>query len=240
MYYESYNYYDLIYYWKDYKRESDNLIKIINKYDALIKQNKSYTLLDIGCGTAEHHKYLKKYFSIDGLDINKDFLNIAKKKNPECNYYEGNMMNFSLDKKYDIIVSLFSSIGYTKTIDNLNKAMKCFFEHLNPSGVLIIEPWFTPDKWIENKLTTNVVDREEIKICRMTKSSLNNNVSIMDMNYLIGTKTESIKYFKEEHKMGLFTIDEMKQAFTNNGLNVEYNAKGISDRGVYIGKKNDI
>jgi trans-aconitate methyltransferase len=239
MYDESYNYYDLIYHWKDYKRESDKLIKIINKFDSIFKQNKSHTVLDIGCGTGVHHKYLKKHFSIDGLDINKDFLNIAKKKNPECNYYERNMINFSLDKEYDIIISLFSSIGYTKTIDNLNKAMKCFFEHLNTSGILIIEPWFTPDKWIAGKLTTNVVDREDIKICRMSKSGLDKNVSIMDMNYLIGKKTENIKYFKEVHKMGLFSIDEMKQAFTENGFNVKYNAKGISDRGVYIGKKND-
>lgn len=241
MYNESYDYYDLFYYWKNYKKEADKVIEIIDKYDAIFKKKtKSQTLLDIGCGTGEHHRYMKRYFSIDGLDIKNGFLGIAKKKNPECNYYEGDMINFSLDKKYDIIISLFSSIAYVKTTYNLHKSIRCFYRHLNPSGLLIIEPWFTPDAWIKNKITTNNIDKDHIKICRMTKSSREGNISIMDMNYLIGSKTQGIQYIREEHQMGLFTVDDMKKSFTDNGFNVEYNAKGISDRGVYIGKKTDI
>src|SRR6478609_5118877 len=61
------------------------------------------SILDVACGTAEHAKYLKHEFSIDGLDRSPEFLEVAKAKNPECGYFEADMTDFHLGKKYDVV-----------------------------------------------------------------------------------------------------------------------------------------
>ena len=47
LYKELAKYYDLIYSFKDYKKESEILVKLIRKY----KQSDDKSLLDVGCGT---------------------------------------------------------------------------------------------------------------------------------------------------------------------------------------------
>ncbi len=53
MFENSEKYYDLIYRFKDYKSESEKIKKIINNLHPSAK-----SVLDIGCATGEHLKYL--------------------------------------------------------------------------------------------------------------------------------------------------------------------------------------
>ena len=67
-------YYDYIYKDKNYKKES----KYISK---LLKLNKKDSVLDIGCGTANHAIYLsRKVKFLVGIDKSKSMVSIAKKK----------------------------------------------------------------------------------------------------------------------------------------------------------------
>ena len=69
-------YYDLLYQQKDYKSETDFILKIIHKYK--IRKN---SLLDVGCGTGTHLSLLSNEFKVlYGIDLNKEILNIARKK----------------------------------------------------------------------------------------------------------------------------------------------------------------
>jgi ubiquinone/menaquinone biosynthesis C-methylase UbiE len=69
--------YDAIYYFKDYARECDRLRAVID--EALPGAR---TILDVGCGTGEHAKFLKQRYAVDGIDINESYLGAARLKNP--------------------------------------------------------------------------------------------------------------------------------------------------------------
>jgi hypothetical protein len=56
------------------------------------------------------------------------------------------------------------------------------------------------------------------------------------MEYLVGTE-KGIRHFKEHHVMGLFSKDEMNQAFKLAGLKCEHLEAGIAGKGLYIGAK---
>ncbi len=65
MYTKSSEYYDLIYGDnKDYKGESEVVIRFIDKYNPGAK-----TLLDVGCGTGGHDKYLVQKYQVEGLGL---------------------------------------------------------------------------------------------------------------------------------------------------------------------------
>ena len=162
MFIESSDIYDLVYGFKDYQKESGEITSVINA-----RRPGSRHILDVGCGTAEHHKYLKNEYLIDGLDLNAKFIESARAKNPEGSYHVADMTDFDLGKKYDVVTCLFSSIGYVKTIERLTSTLQHSHKHLTENGVAIIEPWFTPEAWYNGKLHMLTHEKEGIKICRM-------------------------------------------------------------------------
>jgi hypothetical protein len=56
------------------------------------------------------------------------------------------------------------------------------------------------------------------------------------MHYLIGS-VEGVRYYRETHRLGLFTEDEMTKALRDSGLQCRYLEKGITGRGLYVGTK---
>lgn len=224
-------YYDMIYSFKDYQQEAD----LIHQY--LLKQNtEPKTILDVACGSGQHAYYLKQHYSIDGIDLNEASVSIAQAKNPEGQFLTADMSNFQLDKTYDVIMCLFSSIGYVKTLDNAVKTLERFREHLNDTGLILVEPWFTPEVWNVGRVDTLTAEQDGVKICRMSHTEKRDSLSVLRFDYLIGSEA-GIDYFSEKHEMGLFTIDEMIHAFQEAKLEVKYDEQGISGRGMYMARK---
>jgi hypothetical protein len=180
--------------------------------------------------------FLKNQYLIDGIDLNPEFISIAKRKNPEGNFYVADMTNFTLNKKYDVVMCLFSSIGYVQTLDNVVRTLGCFKEHLNDNGIILVEPWFTPEEWNDGRVDIITAELNDMKLCRMSHSQKLDKISIVRFDYLFGNQA-GIEYFSEEHKLGLFTVDELKNAFHEAGLDVEYDDQGISGRGIYVARK---
>jgi ubiquinone/menaquinone biosynthesis C-methylase UbiE len=225
-------YYDKIYSFKNYRAEVQRLIPIIR--DNL--GSGGNRLLDVACGTGRHIEYLKEHFQIEGLDISEDLLEFARKRNPEILFHQADMVEFQLGRTFDVVICLFSSIGYVKTLDKFAKAINCMTNHLVPGGVLIIEPWFTPETWHPGTVHAVMINEPNLKIARINTSYVDGRLSFFDMHYLIGTP-EKTEYFVEHHELGLFKTDEMREILVETGLEVTYDATGLTGRGFFIGRK---
>ena len=132
MFGDSSRYYDLIYGFKDYHREAEFLRILIERVAPGAR-----TLLDVACGTGKHLRYLSGYH-VEGLDLNSNFLEIARCKLPEVRFYLADMRDFKLGKTYDVITCLFSSIGYLLEDADVVSALSCFRRHLAPEGVALV------------------------------------------------------------------------------------------------------
>ena len=229
MFNNSTQFYDAIYSFKDYKKESEEIKNYILKFDSKYK-----TILNVACGTGNHDQYLKDTFSVDGLDLNDEFIDIAKTKNKNGQYFVEDMINFNLGKKYDVVLCLFSSIGYVQTFENLVSTLISLKNHVHDNGKIIIEPWITPENWKGGRVDVLNTETSEFKITRMAHTENIGKLSILNFHYLIGSK-DGIDHKEEKHKLGLFTVNEMKEAFNKAGLKVTYDSYGISGRGMYAG-----
>ena len=225
-------YYDKIYAFKDYQAEVQRLGAII-RADLRSGGN---LLLDVACGTGGHIEYLKAHFEVEGLDIAEDLLEIARRQHPGIPFHHADMIDFNLDREFDVVTCLFSSIGYVKTLQNLGRAVTCMAGHLARGGLLIVEPWFTPDAWHTPSVHAYHVDEPDLKIARVNTSFVDGRLSYFDLHYLIGTP-EGTDHFVERHELGLFEVEEMRAAFADAGLQVTYDEEGLTGRGLYVGRR---
>jgi ubiquinone/menaquinone biosynthesis C-methylase UbiE len=234
MYSKSARYYDDIYasMGKDYPAEANTVRKFIQRY----KVSEGRRLLDVGCGTGIHAHLLSKHYQVQGLDIDKRMLAVARKKYPNIKFQQGDMVRFKLREKFDIIVCLFSAVGYVKTKSRLQITIKNMAQHLLPGGVLVVEPWFTPDQWHPGRVFVHEVKKPDSKIIRMSYSFQRGNISIIKFEYLIGTP-KGIERDVEYLELGLFTKKEYLDAFRFAGLKVSHDRNGADGRGLYIGQK---
>lgn len=234
MFSKSAQYYDDIYGAADkgYEKEADKVHEFIQKY----KRTDNNHLLDVACGTGIHAGLLSRHYKVEGLDLDKNMVKIAKKKFPNISFHQGDMTTFDLGRQFDAITCLFSSIGYVKTRSNLHKAIRNMNRHLLPGGVLIVEPWFTPEQWPPGRVYALQVEKPEVKIIRMSHGGQKGKVSVLEFQYLIGT-AKGIEHQTEIHTLGLFTHEEYLNAFRSANLKVIHYKKGLTGRGLYIGRK---
>lgn len=225
-------YYDRIYAFKDYAEEAGQVVSWI---DAHVRSDGT-RLLDVACGTGMHLEYLSKSFTAEGLDISEELLAFARQRNPDLTFHCGDMRNFDLQKRFDVVTCLFSSIGYMTTIEDLNAAVTNMARHLVPGGVLLIEPWIRPEGWMEGSVHGLFVDDPGLKIARVNSSERKGNLSIFDLHHLVGTPEKTF-HFVEHHEMLLATDEELTSAFVGAGLEITIDQQGLMDRGMYIGVK---
>jgi SAM-dependent methyltransferase len=234
MFSESAELYDLIYSeFKDFAAEGRKVGGMI-----LEMAPGARTVLDVGCGTGRHAEVLNKEFGldVDGLDIHPGFLDIASKRCPSGAFHLEDMADFELDRRYDVVICLFSSIGYVRTEERLRSTARSFSRHLAPGGLAIVEPWFSPDRFSPGTVYLNTVERENLKIARMSTSEVVGEISRLDFQYLVGDG-DGVRHLREVHELGLFSERQMKEAFEKAGFGrVELDPVGLTDRGLYLAR----
>ena len=106
----------------------------------------------------------------------------------------------------------------------------------NPDGVVILEPWFEPDRWHPGQVYLRTVEVDGLKAARMSHSRVDGNISILEFRYLIGT-AEGLEERTELHELGLFTRAEIERGFERAGFEVvHYDSEGFEGRGVYLAR----
>lgn len=231
MFTQTARFYDRLYWFKDYPLAGEQLH---SRIQAL--RPGATRLLDVGCGTGKHLEVLRHHYQAEGIDLNPELLETARERCPDVPFHIADMTDFTLPRTFDVVVILFSAIGYVRTRDNLRKTMDRVARHLQPGGLALVEPWFTPQTYLSGTITANFVNDPDLKIAWMYVSERREALSVLDIHYLVGTPT-GIERFNEVHELGLFTHEQYVEAFEQAGMDVQYDAAGFFGRGLYVGTK---
>lgn len=221
--------YDAIYAWKDYADEAERLHALIEERAA-----NASTLLDVACGTGMHLAELRRWYDVEGLDLEPRLLAVARGRLPGVALHEADMVDFDLGRTFDVVTCLFSSVGYAGTVERLDAAVAAMARHLAPGGLLVIEPWILAENWLERHVGALFVDQDELKIARLNAHETAGRLSILHLHHLVGTP-DGVDYFVERHELGLFTHEEYTASIVAAGLEPEHDPEGLMGRGLYLG-----
>jgi precorrin-6B methylase 2 len=120
------------------KERARYVLKPINEYHKHARK-----ILEIGCGCGDVLVELPKKYSIYGLDIVSDFIDVCRRRMPKGKFFVSSMHNFKIDEKFDVIFSAFDAVNFLKDFDQWKSKFKAVDEHLNSNGLFIFDV-YTP------------------------------------------------------------------------------------------------
>ena len=223
--------YDLLYesLGKDYAAEAADLQALIER-----RRPGARTLLDVACGTGGHLRHLQRTYAVTGADLDRAMLVEARRHLPHVPLFEADMRSLSLDQSFDVVLCLFSSVGYLRSTQELDQAVRGMAEHLEPGGVLVVDGWLRPDAWLDDGPTqVTTASGPDLDVVRMVRSRRADNRTTLDMHYLVATH-DGIEHLVEHHELTLFTPEQYEAAFAACGLAVSVEAGPYPGRDRYV------
>ena len=225
-------FYDLLYKDKNYKKEVDYVDELMKANGKNIK-----SILDLGCGTGIHAEMLyDKGYDISGVDLSEEMLIEARKRaeisNKKIEYKCSNITELNINKKYDVVTSLFHVISYLSSNEDLLKTFKNIKKHLNESGLFIFDFWYGPGV-LSDKPYTRIkrVEDNEIKCVRLTESVLHNELNCVDVNFELfinDKKSNKTEITRETHRMRYFFDKELELIADITGFKVTKKYKWLT------------
>lgn len=223
--------YDQMYHFKDYARESAYMVDVIRRH-----QPAARTLLETACGTGRFLQHLRTEFEVEGLDMSEEMLGRGATVVPGVPLHLGDMTSFSLGRRFDVVCCLFRSIAHCRTPERFHAAIQAMAEHVQPGGLLLVEPFFTPETFWERNIVLNEYRGEDMKLSWMYVGKRHGNEVRLDIHCLVGTP-DGVSHFVEAVDLGLFTPEQYREAFADAGLQMSHEAPGPSGVGLYLGRK---
>ncbi|MBN2789590.1 MAG: class I SAM-dependent methyltransferase [Candidatus Delongbacteria bacterium] len=175
-------------------------------------------ILDLGCGTSEELIYFRQLgYEVAGLDNSEEMINISKYKHPGVDFFQADMTNFKLKRKFDNVISCFDTINY---ITDKNKLSRCFAatnKVMNADGIFIFD-FNTVFGLINEWEGVRIEETDQFFISYDSKFNYDTLILECKMKFFI--KEEEGKYasFNETHYERGYTSDEIKELLKLNGF----------------------
>jgi SAM-dependent methyltransferase len=193
-------------------------------------------LLDVACGTGLHLSELRTEYAVEGLDAEPSMIAIARERLPGVPLHVARMQDFQVSGRFAIVQCLFSSIGYVANEAELRATIAHVAGVLESGGLLVVEPWFSPDEWHNGRLDAVFVDRPDLKIARIGTAERYGTTSVSRFDYLVG-EPNGVSSFGETHALELFTDAQYRAAFEAAGLSVRIERSDLFTRGLYLASR---
>lgn len=222
---------------KDYHAEAAAILALAREGGATPS-----SLLDVACGTGRHLEVFAQHLDeVAGTDSSTEMLTIASSRlGAEVLIAEADLRTLDLGRTFDVVTCLFSSIGHVADVDELDRAVAAMAAHVAPGGMLVIEPWLTPDVVVPGGIRDLVTARTpDGVVARAGSSREDGEVLVVSFAWAVATASGTAT-LEESHRMPLFTRERYLQAVEAGGLEAswleEVPGMGLG-RGLLLGRR---
>ena len=224
--------YDLIYDGLDYEGNAARLRELFEAEGI----DDGAMLLEAACGTGAYLKPLGRHYDVAGYDISEQMVQLARQKLEGVELFVADMEEYVADEPVDVLICLFSSIGYVHGLRALQNVCENFYRSLKPGGVVVIEPWVTPGQYRVGQPSMQTYEDDDIKVCRQMVAKREGQRAVLDFHWLVARRGREVEYFSEVHELYLFTRDDYVEALEGAGFEVRIEEGGLVGRGMFVGK----
>jgi SAM-dependent methyltransferase len=215
-------YYDLLYTDKNYQGEAEYIHQLIQQNSLNAK-----SMLNLGCGTGKHDfEFAKLGYKVVGIDLSQGMVDIANINNIDSvklQFYQGDVRNVRLNKKFDVVVSLFHVMSYQITNEDLMAAFDTAREHLKEGGIFIFDYWYGPGVLTDPPLTrVKRIEDKHIEVLRIAEPFIQFDKNIVDVCYEIRVKDKFSgieEIIKEKHTVRYLFLQEIA-TFSKNLIKI--------------------
>ena len=223
----------------DPEKEVDFLLRAMN----LPEESK---VLDLCGGHGRHSIPLaKRGYEVVLLDLNKKFLDIAKKeaerKVIKLQTIQADMRDLNFDKEFDGVINLFTSFGYLETEEDNLHVLRQVYRSLKPGGKFLID--VINKKWIlENYRERDWRKVDDLLV--LVQRNFNGKTSRNRVQFTI-IDTKNCKTYSTGQNIRLYSYPELESLFLKTGFKIvgrygkldgeEFNEKSL--RIVLVGEK---
>jgi SAM-dependent methyltransferase len=134
--------FDTQYYQQLYQhRDHEEAEKFIDALLDELQPPKDSVMLDLGCGTGRHSKYLaSKGYTVFGIDLAASSIREARKSSNESLYFFKSDMRKPFGKNnFDFVFSFFTSFGYFDSCAEDNQVIRNMRTALKNDGTIVID-----------------------------------------------------------------------------------------------------
>jgi predicted TPR repeat methyltransferase len=220
--------YDLVYgSRKDYAAEAATIRDVV-----LARVPDARSLLDVGCGTAEHLRHWSSRFAVAGVEASDGMVAAARRKLPDVRIEHADMRTFELRDRFDVVCSMYGAVGYLGGLDDLHAALTRMAAHAG--GLVLFEPWIFREDWTGHLAVDDLTVRGDQRLARMGNWVTDGASVSIELHYLHGDG-ESVRHFVDRQQLTLFTRDEYSSVAKDVLSDVEFIADSPSGRGMFVG-----
>ncbi len=227
-------YYDLLTAGKDYEGETRALRAIVRRHGP----RRVHTWLDVACGTGRHLEFLRRSYSVTGLDLSPEMLRIARRRLPGVRLIRGDLRTLRLPATFDVVSCLFSAIGHLGSERELRSALAHLVPLVRPGGLLIIEPWIDPREYRAGFVHLVSERSPAATVVRLAVSGRRGTRSRVDYHYLVAERARRVRHL-EVIDLGLLVRRErLKALMEAEGLRTVILVPGLTARrGLLVGRR---
>ncbi len=194
---------------------AQNIKKLFEKYDMPME-----IVCDLGCGTGQMTRRLKEMgYDMIGIDVSYDMLMEAMSQEDSDGilYLCQDMRSFELYGTVGAVISLCDSMNYLADTDELLQVCKLANNYLDPKGLFIFD--MKTDSYYK-KLGTGTIaeNREEGSFIWENEYNPDTRDNFYYLTIYEENEDGTFDRFEEEHMQHAFTVDEVKAAIKESGL----------------------
>ncbi|MBW4721833.1 class I SAM-dependent methyltransferase [Saccharothrix obliqua] len=220
---------------KDFAAEAEWVRRVVRE-----RRPGARSLLDVACGTGEHLAHLVEHFpDAAGVELSPAMRVAAERKLAATPVHEADMFDFDLGRVFDAVCCLTGSIAYAADTAELARVVGAMARHLPVGGVLVIDPWWSPDTFLDGHIAHDVVEGEGRTVVRLSRSHRIGDLSRHEAHYLAADAT-GVRHFSQVQDLTLFPAEDYLAALAGAGCEPEHLTDvGQPRRGLFVGVRRE-
>ena len=182
-----------------------------------IKLEGSAKILDMTAGAGRHAiNFARRGFNVTAVDLSKNLLKVAKENASvydfDIDFVHSDIRKFETSDKFDLVLNLFTSIGYFDNDEENFELLRKAYNFLKPRGCFVLD--YFNRNYLETNLVPSSVETINGTVINLYRSIRGNRV-IKEIE--IRKNGDTKKYFES---VRMFSFNELQAELENTGYKI--------------------